>query len=130
MGYIYICNYNNYYNRQLKREGTFQGYANYVIYSENGNAINFTSGDGVTTKYVAGRLSNSYEGQGDYLVYSTDGVAVTSRWFIVEADKLRGGQFSLTLYRDVLADNYELVVNSPLYIEKATVSNDSPFIYN
>lgn len=130
MGYIYICNYNNYYNRQLKREGTFQGYANYVIYSENGNAINFTSGDGVTTKYVAGRLSNSYEGQGDYLVYSTDGVAVTSRWFIVEADKLRGGQFSLTLYRDVLADNYDLVVNSPLYIEKATVSKDSPFIYN
>ena len=38
MGYIYIWNYNNYYNRQLKREGTFQGYANYVIYSENGNA--------------------------------------------------------------------------------------------
>lgn len=129
MGSIYICNYNNYFNRQVKVANTFSDYANYVIYSESSD-VNFNSGDGIDTRYVAGRLSNSYSGYGDYLIYSDDGQSITSRWFIIEADKLRQGQFSLTLHRDVIADNYQTVITSPMFIEKATVSQDSPLIYN
>lgn len=130
MAYIYICNYNNYFNRRVKKIDTFGGYSDFAIYTESGNDVNFNPGDGVVTKYTAGRQSNSYSGSGDYLVFSVDGETVNSRWFIIDATRTRNGQYNLNLKRDVVTDNLDAVINSPMFIEKATVGSDSPFIYN
>lgn len=126
---IFIYNYNNYYNRKVKKEDSLEKYGS-PIYIETGNNVNFNPSDGVNTYYDAGRINNSYDGHGDYLIYSEDNVSVTSRWFITEADRLRKGQYRCVLRRDVLVDYYPQVVSSPCYIEKATLLDSDPMIYN
>lgn len=80
---ILIYNYNNYYNRKVKKEDNLAGYGS-PIYIESGSSLNFNPSDGVYSTYVAGKLNNSYDGHGDYLIYSDDNVSITSRWFITD----------------------------------------------
>lgn len=127
---IFIYNYNNYYNRKVKKEDSLEKYGS-PIYIETGNNVNFNPSDGVNTYYDAGRINNSYDGHGDYLIYSEDNVSVTSRWFITEADRLRKGQYRCVLRRDVLVDYYPQVVSSPCYIEKALINDiNNPLLFN
>lgn len=100
------------------------------IYIESGNAVNFNPADGVNTIFVAGKMSNSYTGKGDYFIYSEDNVSITSRWFILEADRTRNGQYRLQLHRDVIVDNYNAVLTAKSLIKKATVNDDSVLIWN
>lgn len=53
-----------------------------------------------------------------------------SRWFIVNSSRARGGQFTLSLYRDLVADFYSKVITAPSYIERAMVDIGNPFIWN
>lgn len=53
-----------------------------------------------------------------------------TRWFVIDSDRLRAGQYHLTLRRDVVVDNYNSIVSAPAFIEKATPSADDPAIYN
>ena len=124
---IYIYNYNNYYNRLSKREGSLNLYGE-SIHTQSG--INFNPNDGVNTQLVVGKAGNEYHGSGDYLIYSDDGVNITSRWFIIESVRIRQGQYNVTLRRDVIADNYQEIIDAPIYIEKATVGDNDPAIYN
>ena len=55
---------------------------------------------------------------------------INSRWFVIECIRLRNGQYRLTLRRDVIADNYDSVIHAPCFIEKATLSQDDPMIFN
>ena len=55
---------------------------------------------------------------------------VVSRWFIVDNVRTRAGQWQLTLHRDVIADYYNIIKDSPAYIEKSNLHSDSPFIFN
>ena len=56
---------------------------------------------------------------------------IGSSWFVMEADRTRKGQYKLTLKRDNLADHFEVIANSPAYIEKATIKNlNDPAIFN
>ena len=49
----------------------------------------------------------------------------------MQADRTRKGQYNLTLKRDNIADHYETIINSPAYIEKATIKNfNDPAIFN
>lgn len=100
------------------------------IYIESGNAVNFNPADGVNTIFVAGKMSNSYTGKGDYFIYSEDNVSITSRWFILEADRTRNGQYRLQLHRDVIVDNYNAVLTAKSLIKKATVNDNSVLIWN
>lgn len=124
---IFIYNYNNYYNRLFKREGSLALYGE-PIHIQTG--VNFNPNDGVNTQMDIGKAGNPYDGFGDYLIYSDDDVNITSRWFIIEAVRTRKGQYNVTLRRDVIADNYEEIVDAPIYIEKATVDDNDPAIYN
>ena len=92
--------------------------------------INFNPADGVIAHHTVGRPENPYDGSGDYFLYTEDGVNVTSRWFIIESTRTRQGQYNVTLKRDVIADNYNKVLESDCFIQKATVSDDSALIYN
>lgn len=136
MAAIYILSgYQNYFNRQIKepKELVAAYPQNLVSYYDTGNVtqvINFNPSDGVITHHVVGRPENTYDGSGDYFLWTEDGVNVTSRWFIIESTRIRQGQYNLTLKRDVIADNYNEVLNSDCFIQKATVSNESNLIYN
>ena len=54
-----------------------------------------------------------------------------SRWFVVEATRLMNGQYKLTLKRDVIADNFdEIINNADCYIERGWCSDTNSAIYN
>ena len=134
---LLLLHYNNYFNRIIKKENTIADYkAADADYKEVSN-INFNPGDGVNTGLVLGLGQNGslFEGdEFDYLVaYNVvDNVnVIDSRWFIVEQDRERAGQYELTLKRDVLADNYTDVVNSPIFLEKGFINDvNDPLLYN
>ena len=134
---LLLLHYNNYFNRIIKKKDTIADYkAADADYKEVSN-INFNPGDGVNTSLVLGLGQNGslFDGEEfDYLVaYEVvdNANVINSRWFIIEQDRERAGQFELTLKRDVLADNYTDVVNSPIFLEKGFIndSND-PLLYN
>lgn len=125
MSTIYLLKYNNYYNRIVKKEDTLGAYLTQDYLLDSFENVNFVPADGVDTTLVV-----KHEGPNpDYLIVA-DGNDIESRWFVVESDIIRGGQYRLTLHRDVIVDSYDLVVNAPCFIEKATLSNDDPFIFN
>lgn len=134
---LLLLHYNNYFNRIIKKEDTIADYkAADADYKEASN-INFNPGDGVNTSLVLGLGQNGSLFEGDELDYLVtyevvDNVnVIRGRWFIVEQDRKRGGQYELKLKRDVLADNYEDVVNSPIFLEKGCIDDvNDPLLYN
>lgn len=130
MATVLIYTYNNYYNRKFKKHDNLADYAAGLVYTETGNALNFNPADGVNTTFVAGRQNNPYSTDGDYLIYTEDNVNIKSRWFIIENRKNRQGQSVLTLRRDVIADYYDNIISDKMFIKKATIAENSPFIIN
>ena len=128
MASLYLYKFNNYYNRKYKVYDTLAEYGD-VSFVETGTNFNFNPNDGVNTTIVLGRAGNPYNGNCDYAIYCEDNVNITSRWFIIEQPRNRQGQYTLTLRRDVLADNPSWL-QAPTFIEKCTLSPYSPFIYN
>ena len=134
---LLLLHYNNYFNRIIKKKDTIADYkATDADYKEVSN-INFNPGDGVNTSIVLGLGQNGNifgNDEFDYLVaYEVVGEAnvINSRWFIVEQDRKRAGQYELTLKRDVLADNYNEVINSPIFLEKGFINDvNDPLLYN
>lgn len=130
MATLYFYSYNNYYNRQVKKLNSLSDYTNYLVYFESGTNVNFNPNDGVNTVVIAGRQNNPYNGKGDYVIYSEDNVNITSRWFIIEQTRTLKNQYRVELHRDVICDYYDQLVQSPVFIEKATLTEDNPLIYN
>ena len=134
---LLLLHYNNYFNRIIKKENTIAAYkAADSAYKEASN-INFNPGDGVNTSLVLGLGQNGSLFVGDefdYLVayeLVNNSPVIDSRWFIVEQDRKRAGQYELTLKRDVLADNYNDIVNSPIFLEKGFIDDvNDPLLYN
>lgn len=123
---LYILKYNNYYNRLVKQENSLDDYMQYVVYQLE--SVNFNPNDFIYTEHIIG--SGDYTGIGDYLLVADENGEIVSRWFILEAVRKRGGQFNLNLYRDTVADYYNLIIKSPMFIEKATIPVDNPLIFN
>ena len=135
---LLLLHYNNYFNRIIKKKDTVADYkAADTNYKEVAN-INFNPGDGINTSIVLGLGQTGTiftdTNEFDYLVaYETvdSKQVIDSRWFILEQDRKRGGQFELTLKRDVLADNYNDVINSPIFLEKGFINDvNDPLLYN
>ena len=134
---LLLLHYNNYFNRIIKKKDSIADYkAADANYKEASN-INFNPGDGVNTSLVLGlgQTGSLFEGdEFDYLVaYEVvDNITkIDSRWFILEQDRKRSGQYELTLKRDVIADNYIDVVDSPIFLEKGFINDvNDPLLYN
>ena len=120
---IYLLNYNNYYNRICKKEDTLTDYLNHQV-GDTIQGVNFNPNDGVNTELIVNTNQRA-----NYLLAVEDNI-INSRWFIIESTRLRNGQHKLMLRRDLIADNYNDIINAPCFIEKATVSNNDPAIYN
>ena len=127
---ITLLNYNNYFNRIVKSESTLADYKALDTNYTDITSVNFNPADGVDTDLVVGTSSISHNY--DYLIVWDDSdSSITSRWFIMDEDRTRSGQYHLTLRRDVIIDHYDDVKNAPTFIEKGMISSTTdPLLYN
>lgn len=130
---LYLLQYNQYYNRLVKREEGLSAYLPYVVYGPSINdeylltdIENFYEADGIDMKQTV----NTPDADFDYLVAADEYGRIHSRWFVIQALRTAIGQYELSLHRDLLADYYDFIINSPAYIERAIVSKSNKFIYN
>lgn len=128
-------NFNNYYNRKVKGQGItnisdFVDAFGEFSYIQTDTYGNFNERDGVATSHILGVQDNPYFGDCDYILVCQDNNNIDSRWFIVDQDKKMFGQYTLSLYRDVVADNWNEIVEAPMFIEKAILNDDDPLIFN
>ena len=131
---VEFITFNNYYNRIIKKFDTVAEYEaaspnNFYTYD-----VQFNPNDGVNTELIVGKGGHTFPDSWapDYMITHEDTSSnVSSRWFVIEWVRTRGGQYKATLHRDVIADNFDTVVQSPMFIEKATVPFESDVaIYN
>jgi len=121
---INLYQYNNYSDKTLKYESSLYDYPEPVAITE---AANFNFADGVNTTHVINGIVNippcNYA-----IVYEGPDI-ILSRWFVIESKFISNFKFEVTLLRDVLADYWTDLRSLPMYINKATVSDDNPLIY-
>lgn len=124
---LYFLIYNNYYNRIVKKESSLSAYLEYQVGEPLLNVINWNPRDGVSTEQILN--SWNYETP-DYLLV-VENNEIVSRWFVIESEYLRNGQYKVSLYRDVVVDNYDSIIGAPCFIEKAVPQSiRDPAIYN
>lgn len=122
---LYVLNFNNYYNRVIKKFDNMDDYDPYVITFFEG--ISFNPNDQIQTEQI---LNYSYDMNPDYLIVCDEEDNIVSRWFITEAVRTRSLQYKISLLRDVIVDWYDDIANAPCYIEKATLGVNNPLIFN
>jgi len=97
------------------------------------SGIAFNPNDGVMTEQIINLPSGSTLAP-DYLVcYETDESnlsTIDSRWFVTEWTRTRKGQYKATLRRDVIADHYGSIKDSPIYIERGPLAATDNLIYS
>ena len=122
----YLLQYNNYYNRIEKRHFSLHAYLPYWIGVQGD--CSFNENDGITATQVV-NFDMKEKGEPDYFIVAEDD-EIVSRWFITEAKRLRRNQYRLSLQRDLVADFYDKIKDSPLYVERGAVSDGSDLIFN
>lgn len=140
---IYLLkNYNNYYNRIIKRSWNIADYITAVGsngYAKRGTSaviaggngpVNFNINDGITADVTY----NYIDGQDwtpDYVLCVNDADdTILYRFFVMEAVRTRKYQYRLTLRRDIVADEYNSVIDAPMFLERATINDQSSaFLY-
>lgn len=121
---LYFLKHNNYYNRRYKPITSLTG-ATVLGYIYN--VSNFDPADGVdTTQETA---YETFTDIPDYML-AMEGEEIVSRWYVVEAKRIRGGKYRLDLHRDVIADYFADIENAPMFIEKGYVPYSNPLIFN
>lgn len=128
---LYFLQYNNYFNRQTKPHRTV---ANWFLPYQIGNTIGvqlFNYGDGVDTTQVVNTTNWTNENRvPDYCVVENQVDGSRQYWYVLEWKYLRKGQYEATLKRDVLSENYDLIITAPMLIKKGTVYEGDSAIFN
>lgn len=145
MNIIFLRGFNNYFNRVIKKYSTLTDYQSNSTAYVNFEGINFNPNDGVVTELVLGNESQKENnlpldweniGTPDYCVcYEMEGTpsaaVIKSRWFILESERLRSGQYRIALKRDVVAEHFNTIKSSPCFIEKGMVNDiENSLLYN
>lgn len=132
---ILLLQFNNYSNRRIKFYSRVEDYisrASNSQYSLNNKyevaSVNFAPNDGIATVL---NINWNEEWNPDYLLVIDEKTKkIVSRWFIYDYKNLSKVNFDFQLKRDVVADRYAQIVNSPCFIEKGYVSSQNPLIFN
>lgn len=129
MSKLYFYNYNNYYNRIVKKEANLLAYGTPTYTIDNAN---FYEADGCNTKHTINiSTANDDIFNANYLLVLDSNYNIKSRWFVTEVEHNRNRQYICSLRRDLIVDFYDSVINdSPVLIEKALVSKNNPLIFN
>lgn len=125
MNILLYKNFNNYYNRIVKRREDTADMDDYYLCSELN--INFSPNDYMMTKQL---VNHQLANQADYVILEDEDENIDSRWFVIESKRKRKNQWELTLRRDVLADNWDKIKTSPAYIYKGHVDYGNPLLWN
>ena len=123
---LYFLKYNNYYNHTYKKENILENYLPFRI-GEVEDCELWNPGDGIRTSQVF-----DYEPIKefpDYMIVA-EGSVIYSRWFVIDGDRLRNGQYRVSLLRDVIADNIEAILTSPMFVERALLKENDNLIFN
>ena len=124
---LYLYKYNNYFNRIVKKENSLANYGTPYIIS----GVNFNPADGVNTTIICG--TSDFQGLKDYCIVVDDSNsnAIVSRWFIIEENRTRNGQYELQLKRDLMVDYYDNIVQAPIMIDRAMIADENnPLLFN
>ena len=123
MSTLWFMNYNNYANRIVKKESSLNVYGTAGRNVFNKPKIDFNPNDGVTTTLIVD-ASAGYNPDYMLVVDTINNVeTITSRWFVIEWTRTRGGQYRASLKRDALIDNLDTIASSPILVQKGTVKN-------
>lgn len=143
MNILFLKGFNNYFNRTVKKYSDLADYkgdcSSYVDYP----SINFNPNDGIVTELVIGSenqkensLPLAWEDNGtpDYCVcyeMQENTPVIKSRWYVLESERIRLGQYRLALKRDVLAEHFDSIMTAPCFVEKGFVNDvNSTLLYN
>lgn len=132
MHYALLCGYNNYRNRTYRKSSNLTAYtdASDTSYVSTDKDTNFCIEDGIEMSHVF-NIKNYTGGEPNYLLLlDKDTNEIESRWFVIDWNKIRGGQYAASLRRDLLADNYEAITKAPCFIEKGYVGPEDSAIFN
>lgn len=127
---IYLLQFNNYFNRTVK--GPYSRVDDYTyhgatIVGQITNMSLWNPNDGVDTTITS---SLGITAVPDYALVE-DGSTVVQRWFVVEAKRIQGQQYRLTLHRDTIAEEYALIMNNEAnYVERGWCDVANSAIYN
>ena len=121
---LYTLQYNNYYNRIKKGFDTMTQYLPFVV--DTFQNINFNPNDNITTSVVLNTENHNV----DYLIAENENNEIVSRWYIMEAVRLREGQWKIELLRDVIWDYREQVVKAPMMVSRGWTYNGDKAIFN
>lgn len=127
MATLMLLKFNNYHNRQLKVKDTIADYEQFRL-GNNITNYNFPPNDGISTNVIINGTATNIE-TADYLLV-IEGEEIKSKWYIIECSRTRLNQYQLKLYRDTVADNFNSLLDSPMFIEKATLKANDPMILN
>lgn len=127
---IYLLQYNNYFNRTVKGE-SFESPSDYVsagtLCARVDNVTLWNPNDGVDTTFTTNVGITAIP---DYAIVC-EGNVVLQRWFVMEAKRLQGQQYRLTMHRDLIVDNYdEILHNEDTFVERGWCDVSNPAIYN
>lgn len=154
MNILFLKGFNNYFNRIVKKYSTLTDYQSNSSSYLNYTSINFNPNDGVATELIVGSTTQreletgpgvpahgvplkwEFNGTPDYAVcYEMEGTpaiaVIKYRWFVMEAQRTRNGQYRIALKRDVIADHLNEVLFAPCFIEKGNINNNGdPLLFN
>lgn len=149
MNILILEGFNNYFSRIYKKCNSLNDYKTASSHYFDFPSINFNPNDGVETEIIIGNTNQKDTSNTlidwddntspDYLVcYERTGVPVQdniiSRWFILDINRTRRGQYKLSLRRDLTADmlSTSIANSAPVQVEKAIISDNfkNPLLLN
>lgn len=123
---LFLLQYNNYYNRQLKTTTLLSDYSPYLVASILDCNIDIK--DAINTNIIINYKSDL--ATPNYLLIQDRASLAFTRWFVIECSMTRGLQYSLTIRRDVIADYFETIKKSPCLIQKGYVDDNNILVFN
>lgn len=128
-----LTGFSNYTNRTVKRYSDIANYWSVASSFKEFPNINFKIRDGINTDVVINLPVGTTDFNPDYLL-ATELVeaypSIVSRWYVTECEQQRDLQYRLTLIRDIIADNYDKVLNAPAKIIRGWTTVGDSAIYN
>lgn len=132
----FLGGWSNYFDRRIRRDLILTDWSGYLYelqqagrtdYYVEFQGINFNPADSVDTELI---VNWSKDWNPDYMIQLDDHDHVFERWFVIDFERTRLGQYHCTLRRDVIADNYNNIMSAPTFVEKAMLSASDPMILN
>lgn len=125
---LYFLKYNNYFNRTYKKEKQLISYLDYEVGRVEDCEL-WNPNDGVYTEqdfeyeYDVGKVFP------DYMIAAV-GSEIESRWFVLDGTRLSNGMYHMSLKRDIIADEIDKILDSPMYVQRALLPENNYLIYN